>query len=120
MDGWPWSGPPLSAGDRGREKAMNVSDLLVTGFPGFLASALLPRLLARRDGARAVCVVQAQHLPTARDRVDELVSSDPELAGRVDLVVGDITEPWLGLEHGGPHAASSGWARCGTWPPSTT
>ncbi|MFC6239148.1 SDR family oxidoreductase [Longivirga aurantiaca] len=74
-----------------------MSDILVTGFPGFLASALLPRLLARRDGARALCVVQAQHLTTARHRVDELVASEPDLAGRVVVVEGDITEPWLGL-----------------------
>ncbi len=76
---------------------MRVSDLLVTGFPGFLASALLPRLLARRDGARAVCLVQRQHLPTARHRVDELVASEPGIAGRIELVEGDLTRPRLGL-----------------------
>lgn len=34
-----------------------MTTVLMTGFPGFLASALLPRLLDRRDGVKAVCVV---------------------------------------------------------------
>jgi thioester reductase-like protein len=76
---------------------MSVNDLLVTGFPGFLASALLPRLLARRDGARALCVVQPQHRATAEQRVAELAASDPGTTGRIHLVEGDITQPWLGL-----------------------
>ena len=45
-----------------------MSTLLMTGFPGFLGSALLPRLLARRPGTRAVCLVQAQHLDLATQR----------------------------------------------------
>lgn len=31
--------------------------LLVTGFPGFLTAALLPRLLALDDAQQAVCLV---------------------------------------------------------------
>ena len=48
---------------------VGVSTLLLTGFPGFLGSALLPRLLARRLGSTAVCLVQPQHLATARERI---------------------------------------------------
>jgi thioester reductase-like protein len=72
--------------------------LLMTGFPGFLGSALLPRLLARRDGSRAICLVQARHLATARARLDTIVASHPEVADRVELVVGDITAPDLGID----------------------
>jgi thioester reductase-like protein len=72
--------------------------LLMTGFPGFLASALLPRLLARRDGVRAVCRVQPQHLATARRRVDDLEHEHPHLRERIELVTGDITVPGLGLD----------------------
>ena len=46
-----------------------MSTLLMTGFPGFLGSALLPRLLARRPAMRAVCLVQRQHLGLAGQRV---------------------------------------------------
>ncbi len=70
--------------------------LLMTGFPGFLASALLPRLLERRQGARAICLVQEQHLAAARLKVDELAGSHPHTSGRIALVAGDITAPDLG------------------------
>ena len=75
-----------------------MDTLLMTGFPGFLASALLPRLLSRRLGSSAVCLVQARHLATARDRIHELEREHPHLRDRVDLVVGDITAADLGLD----------------------
>jgi nucleoside-diphosphate-sugar epimerase len=81
----------------GDEKAMHVSVLLMTGFPGFLGSALLPRLLARREGTRAVCLVQSRHLLTARARLVEIENDAPHVRGRVELVEGDITRPGLGL-----------------------
>lgn len=74
-----------------------MSVLLITGFPGLLASALLPRLLARRTHARAVAVVQARHLSTARERVAEIEDAHPYARGRIDLVEGDITKPGLDL-----------------------
>jgi thioester reductase-like protein len=74
-----------------------VALLLMTGFPGFLGSALLPRALARRPRTRAVCLVQPQHRGTAEQRVRELEASDPHVAGRIDLVLGDITAPDLGV-----------------------
>jgi thioester reductase-like protein len=74
-----------------------MTALLMTGFPGFLGSALLPRLLARREGARAICLVQPRHLGTARARLDTIEAEHPVVAGRVELVTGDLTEPALGL-----------------------
>ena len=64
--------------------------LLVTGFPGFLASALLPRLVALDDARRAVCLVQPRYVERARRA---LAGVGPG----VDLVEGDITQPGLGL-----------------------
>ena len=77
-----------------------MTALLMTGFPGFLGSALLPRLLARpeRTGMRAVCVVQPQHLRTARQRLSEIEEAHPDIAGRTDLVTGDITRRALGVD----------------------
>lgn len=77
---------------------MRPKTLLLTGFPGFLASALLPRLLARRPGARAVCVVQRHHQAEARLRLIEIEELHSDVEGRVDLVVGDVTAPGLGLD----------------------
>ncbi|MGN6574600.1 MAG: SDR family oxidoreductase [Nocardioides sp.] len=79
-----------------------MNTLLMTGFPGFLGSALLPRLLARRDDTRAVCLVQARHLALARARVRDLTASHPHTAGRIELVAGDITVPSLGLPEDRP------------------
>jgi thioester reductase-like protein len=74
-----------------------VALVLMTGFPGFLGAALLPRLLARDTSTRVVCVVQPQHLATARRRVAAADAARPGTAGRVDLVEGDVTSHGLGL-----------------------
>jgi thioester reductase-like protein len=75
-----------------------VSTLLMTGFPGFLGSALLPALVARRRGLRVLCVVQPQHLELARHRLTELSTAEPGLRDRVELLTGDITAPELGID----------------------
>lgn len=69
----------------------------MTGFPGFLGSALLPRLLARRGHTRVLAVVQASHLDAARERIEEIEAEHPLTRGRIDLVEGDITRPGLGM-----------------------
>lgn len=69
----------------------------MTGFPGFLGSALLPRILRRREGARAVCLVQPQHRSLATDRVAEIEHAHPHTRGRIELVAGDITADQLGI-----------------------
>ena len=77
-----------------------MADILFTGFPGFLGSALLPRVLARAEGDDAVCLVQAKFADLADDRRREIEHSHPETAGRIRLVEGDITRPGLGLDDG--------------------
>ena len=78
-----------------------MSLVLLTGFPGFLGSRLLPRLLhrphAEATGLRAVCLVQPRFAALAERRLGEFVAADPTLAGRVELLAGDITRPDLGL-----------------------
>jgi thioester reductase-like protein len=71
--------------------------VFITGFPGFLGSELLPRVLSRMEGAEAVCLIQAKFAELARRRVEELDSVHPGLAGRVRLVEGDVTRADLGL-----------------------
>ncbi len=74
-----------------------MTAVLMTGFPGFLGSALLPGILAKRDGADVICVVQARHMDAAKARLAEIQADHPHTAERVHLVEGDITVPGLGL-----------------------
>ncbi len=76
---------------------MPLRTIFFTGFPGFLGSGLLPRVLRRTEEHRAVCLVQDRHLGLAKRRVDSLVTEFPSLAGRIEVVVGDITKRDLGL-----------------------
>jgi nucleoside-diphosphate-sugar epimerase len=58
--------------------------IFFTGYPGFLGSALLPRVLARDSDTIAVCLVQSKFVALARERAREL-------GDRVSIVEGDIT-----------------------------
>ena len=60
---------------------MNV---FFTGYPGFLGTALLPRVLTRSKGTIAVCLVQSKFAPLARERA-------AQYGDRVRIVEGDIT-----------------------------
>ncbi|OSC26373.1 acyl-CoA reductase [Mycobacterium vulneris] len=70
--------------------------VLMTGFPGFLGSALLPGIL-KRTGETAICLVQPKYGALAQRRVEELSYAEPFLEGRIQPVEGDITQPGLGL-----------------------
>ncbi len=75
-----------------------MSNVLFTGFPGFLGSELLPRILGRSPQHRAVCLIQSKFIGQARSRLENIEKAYPPLRGRIDLAVGNITEPDLGLE----------------------
>lgn len=75
-----------------------MSIVFFTGFPGFLGTELVPRILNRHGAdVSATCLVQARFMATAQQRVAELTRADPALEGRINLVDGDITQPDLGL-----------------------
>ena len=74
-----------------------MSTVLMTGFPGFLGSALLPGILAKREGAAVICVVQSRHMDEAKAKLAEIQAAHPHTVDRVHLVEGDITVPGLGL-----------------------
>src|SRR4051812_1449984 len=61
---------------------------LLTGFPGFLAGRLVPRLLADDDEARIVALVEPRMVQRARALAPD----------GVDVQPGDITDPALGLD----------------------
>lgn len=84
-----------------------VATIFFTGFPGFLGVELLPRVMRRSPDATAVCLVQGKFADQARRKAAELEAADPSLAGRIDLVEGDITVPGLGLDDSAGVAAGT-------------
>ncbi|HKB80804.1 MAG TPA: SDR family oxidoreductase [Thermoanaerobaculia bacterium] len=66
--------------------------VLFTGYPGFLGSALLPRVLRRSPQTSALCLVQPKFAALARERA-------AEFGPRVQILEGDITAP-LDIESG--------------------
>lgn len=82
----------------------------MTGFPGFLGSALLPGILAKREGSGLICVVQARHMDTAKAKLAEIQAAHPHTTDRVQLVEGDITARGLGLSDSVEvHAVNEVW-----------
>mgnify|MGYP000271254742 CR=1 FL=1 len=70
---------------------------LLTGFPGFLGSALVGRLLDRTDD-RVCCLVQSHYREAAEERAARLVADAGASDDRIELVEGDITDPELALD----------------------
>jgi thioester reductase-like protein len=85
-----------------------MDTILFTGFPGFLGRRVLPEVLGRHPGTRAVCLVQPRYVPQARAAVTALVRSDPELGSRIGLVEGDITDRKLGMGRDAPSVRDVG------------
>ena len=72
-----------------------MSSIFFTGFPGFLGSELLPRVVLRTDHD-ALCLVQPKFRALAEERAQQLVKLHPALANRIHIVDGDLTQP---LDH---------------------
>ncbi len=72
--------------------------IFLTGFPGFLGSALVERLLDRyAEDTSVTCLIQAKFRPQAERHAAEIERGCPNRAGRIRLVEGDITMPDLCL-----------------------
>ena len=65
---------------------------LLTGFPGFIGTRLVARLLAEDTDLRVVALVEQRMAPRARK-----VAGGLDHADRVEVLAGDITAPCLGL-----------------------
>ena len=68
----------------------------LTGFPGFLASALVPHLL-RRSPSPVVCLVQPRYAALAARRARALTREMGVAEARLVLVEGDLRKPHFGL-----------------------
>ena len=67
----------------------------ITGFPGFIADRLLERL-ARKE-SRFILLVQASWLDRARHEIDRIAGLTGRSPYDFRIVLGDITQPHLGL-----------------------
>ena len=74
-----------------------MATIFFTGFPGFLGSELLPKVVLRSPDDSAVCLVQDKFMKLAEQRAADLVKRFPALEERIELIEGDITNPDLGL-----------------------
>jgi len=79
--------------------------IFFTGFPGFLGSELLPRVLARTD-EDALCLVQPKFRGLAEERAREIEAAHPALKNRIRLVEGDLTEA---LDHVDAREMTEAW-----------
>src|SRR4051812_9528027 len=70
-----------------------MSSLLVTGFPGFIGTRLVRRLLADSPDAQVVALVEPRMAERARE-----VAAGLDGAERVTVQPGDIADPLLGVD----------------------
>jgi thioester reductase-like protein len=75
-----------------------AADVLLTGFPGFLATRLMEELLAYQTEATFHFLVQSKHRRLAERRLAELADEYEDFAGRWEVHEGDITDPLLGFD----------------------
>lgn len=74
-----------------------MKTLLFTGFPGFLGTELVPRVLRRARDAQVVCIVQPKFRVLAQQRAEAIERSEASFRGRVRIVEGDISQNDLGV-----------------------
>jgi thioester reductase-like protein len=70
-----------------------MGSFLVTGFPGFIGTRLVGRLLADAPGSRVVALVEPRMAERAREVAATLPGGD-----RVTVQPGDIADPLLGVD----------------------
>jgi thioester reductase-like protein len=79
--------------------------ILLTGFPGFIASRLLKRLA--RGGSRFLLLVQPAFAERARAEVIHIAEQTGRSVSDFQLLPGDITQPDLGLSNADLETARS-------------
>ncbi|TSD16106.1 Male sterility domain-containing protein [Haloglomus irregulare] len=76
-----------------------MTNVFLTGFPGFLGSALVERLLERHDEGTVTCLVQPKYRSKAEQRVDGIDAAvDADATQRVAFAEGDITDRHLAVD----------------------
>ncbi len=78
---------------------LSGADVLMTGFPGFIAGRLLEEMLVYQPEGDFYFLIEPRYRRQAERRLQELARDLPEFeSSRWELVEGDITDPQLGLD----------------------
>ncbi|MBI5501318.1 MAG: SDR family oxidoreductase [Deltaproteobacteria bacterium] len=77
---------------------MAKHSVFLTGFPGFIARRLVREMLARAPGSDFTFLVVDSFAGQARRETESLRTLPEAKGSRLDVVVGDITRPRLGLD----------------------
>ncbi len=70
---------------------------LITGFPGFLASEFIERILSQTDD-HFICLVQEKFVQQSQVMMDQIIAKNLSANGRIQLITGDITLKGLGIQ----------------------
>ncbi len=73
-------------------------NIFITGFPGYIASRLIPRIAEYRPDAKMYLLVQNKYIPLANDLINHLVSNFKNLHGKLIPIEGDLTSENLGID----------------------
>ncbi len=73
-------------------------NIFLTGFPGFIASRLIPKLLQKRNESRAFLLVQKKFKDIAEIKIRKLEADFNFLKDRLIIIEGDLTLPELGVD----------------------
>lgn len=79
------------------DEAIVGANVLLTGFPGFLAENLMDRLVELQKDSTFYLLIQPKLRGVATRKLAELEDAHPHFEGRWELVEGDITDPLLGM-----------------------
>lgn len=68
-------------------------NIFLTGFPGFIASRLIPELIVKRPESKIYLLVQNKFLKTAQEQIIRLENNFNFLKNKLIIVEGDLTFP---------------------------
>lgn len=72
---------------------MTNNKIFLTGFPGFIASRIIPKILQHRRDSELIALVQEKYFELAKSKIKELETKYDYLKNRISMVKGDLTNP---------------------------
>ncbi len=83
---------------RKKKSAPETTGVLFTGFPGFIGRRLIKKMLSVWPESTWYLIVLPKMEEIAKREISAIEAEMPDVAGRLKIVLGDITKPGLGIE----------------------